>query len=518
MTSTGSGQPDSSGQPGSDSERSGQQKSSDDYASAAQEVAKQVESARASGQTMVQFSVVDLMSRFHIKRLHRDARTAMIRALEAVGLAADPALAEADLTRTIQVRSAADADDAARSGSDVRALLYRPGSTSGEPLANDSLPTLEIAAGEVLWIDAQPDTDADELLALLKRHLSPDVALEVVDDILEYDVEPKVHTYESGLRSVSFVGVEARESGRTGATNRVGMAGELCFQLVESVVGPTTIVTCWHHGRVSRGLDGDADSPSILRDKAERAVDKAWAAAGGLSPADVGTQILATLTESYKHAHRRLESWLQLWELELHKAEESMETRTLNDLFALVNEFRRRLSAMNYARSATDDDTWFPGCDQALDETADARLDRTLNKLALLFENIRADMELVTMEHVVRQAVSAAQQAEQVSKNTAIMQDQRIANEQFQDRLAKVTALLLVPTLIAGIFGANTELPGGGSWSGFVAMVVLMVVTSTAVYLFMVRTNRANARRLLGAIAAEARSGLRRPSSRIDSG
>jgi Mg2+ and Co2+ transporter CorA len=455
--------------------------------------------------------VVDLMSRFHIKRLHRDARTRMIKALETVGLLADPALSEADVTRTIQVRSASDLDPSSIIGPAVRGLIYRPGSPGPEIVTADLLPTLTLETGEVLWIDAQPDADPDLLLALLQRHLSPDVTREVVEDILEYDVEPKVHTYDSGLRSVSFIGVEARDSERT-AADRVGMAGELCFQLVESVVGPSTIVTCWHHGRVSRGLDGDVDSPAILRERAERAVAKAWAT-GPLSPADLGTQILGLCSETYKHAHRRLESWLQLWELELHKAELDMETRTLHDLFALVNEFRRRLSAMNYARSVTDDDTWFPGCDTAVDEAADGRLDRTLKKLALLFENIRADMELVTMEHVVRQAVSAAEQAEQVSKNTQIMQDQRIANEQFQDRLAKVTALLLVPTLIAGIFGANTQLPGGGTWSGFVAMVVLMVVTSTAVYLFMVRTNRANARRMFSHLAADVHLGRRKSES-----
>jgi Mg2+ and Co2+ transporter CorA len=215
------------------------------------------------------------------------------------------------------------------------------------------------------------------------------------------------------------------------------------------------------------------------------------------TPGDLGTEILSCLTATYKHAHRRLESWLQLWELELHKARlKNMETRTLHDLFALVNEFRRRLSAMNYARSVTDDNTWFPESDEVADKAADAMLDRTLKKLALLFENIRADMELVTMEHVVQQAVSAAQQAALVAKSTQIMQEQRIANEHFQDRLAKVTALLLVPTLIAGIYGANTRLPGGGRWAGFEAMVVLMVIASAAVYMFMLRRNRADAQRL----------------------
>jgi Mg2+ and Co2+ transporter CorA len=34
----------------------------------------------------------------------------------------------------------------------------------------------------------------------------------------------------------------------------------------------------------------------------------------------------------------------------------------------------------------------------------------------------------------------------------------------------------LVPTFIAGTFGANTEVPGQGKWWGFVVMVILMVL------------------------------------------
>lgn len=57
--------------------------------------------------------------------------------------------------------------------------------------------------------------------------------------------------------------------------------------------------------------------------------------------------------------------------------------------------------------------------------------------------------------------------------------------ERLQSQLAKVTALLLVPTLIAGVFGANTQLPGIGSWLGFDLMIVLMICSAVAVYLTM---------------------------------
>ena len=458
---------------------------------AARSIADEVGAASSSGQPLVLFSVVDVMSRFGIKRLSHQARSRITDAFHALGLSTDSVLSGVDETRTIQVSSALT-DAEASSGRWIDARVFRVGAEGGEVLDVGALADLVVAEGEVLWINIQPGADDDEVLGLLRRHLSPDVTSEMVDDLLEYDVEPKVQEYGERLRSVSFVGVEARESHRAGETGpgAESMAGELCFQLVESLVGERTIVTCWHHGRVCRGLDSDTDTPSILRDKAERAIDRAWAA-GPLTPGDLGTHLLGTLVDTYRHAHRRLESWLQLWELDLHKNSLKTETRTLNDLFALVNEFRRRLAAMNYAHSLAEGHTWFPVSDSHLDGRIDAMVDRTLRKLAILFENIRADMELVTMQHVVDQAISASRQAEQAATSTQIAQEQRIANEQFQDRLAKVTALLLVPTLIAGIYGANTQIPGGGKWSGFAAMILLMVVASTAVYIFMLRANRA---------------------------
>ena len=45
-------------------------------------------------------------------------------------------------------------------------------------------------------------------------------------------------------------------------------------------------------------------------------------------------------------------------------------------------------------------------------------------------------------------------------------------------------------SFVAGLFGANTRLPGGGSWLGFELMVVLMVVSSIAVYWIMRRLAR----------------------------
>ena len=42
--------------------------------------------------------------------------------------------------------------------------------------------------------------------------------------------------------------------------------------------------------------------------------------------------------------------------------------------------------------------------------------------------------------------------------------------------------MLLVPTLVVGLYGANTKLPGRDTWRGFEIMVVLMIASAVASY------------------------------------
>ena len=64
---------------------------------------------------------------------------------------------------------------------------------------------------------------------------------------------------------------------------------------------------------------------------------------------------------------------------------------------------------------------------------------------------------------------------------------QQKSAERVQGYLGRVTGLVLVPTFVAGLFGANTALPGGGSWMGFEIMLVLMLISSVAVFFVLRR-------------------------------
>jgi Mg2+ and Co2+ transporter CorA len=70
-----------------------------------------------------------------------------------------------------------------------------------------------------------------------------------------------------------------------------------------------------------------------------------------------------------------------------------------------------------------------------------------------------------------------------------LAQAQREHSKRLDERITSITALLLVPTLIVGIYGANTMLPGRDHWAGFGLMCGLIVV-SAIVTLAVVRRAR----------------------------
>jgi Mg2+ and Co2+ transporter CorA len=72
-------------------------------------------------------------------------------------------------------------------------------------------------------------------------------------------------------------------------------------------------------------------------------------------------------------------------------------------------------------------------------------------------------------------------------QSTATQQE---STERLQRLLGKVTGLVLVPTLVAGLFGANTELPGRGTWLGFELMMILIVLTAITAYFVIRRLTR----------------------------
>jgi Mg2+ and Co2+ transporter CorA len=71
------------------------------------------------------------------------------------------------------------------------------------------------------------------------------------------------------------------------------------------------------------------------------------------------------------------------------------------------------------------------------------------------------------------------------AQHLSVARNQAAQTERLQGTVAIVTSVLLVPTLIASVFGSNTAIPGEGHWTGFAAMIALMVIGATGAYLLI---------------------------------
>ena len=318
----------------------------------------------------------------------------------------------------------------------------------------------------VLWVDIDPTENVD---SVHDRLLGLGISLPrmQVEDLCERDQVCRAHECGDDVRHVSTVALHTTSAAPGGH----GVA----FQVLEIVTGPDWLITCWHPSQPELG-GADPGDVRLMQD-VNSAAQRRWTDGHAQTAGDLATELVLQIALRYKQSCRAIESWLQDWESAFH-ADQNLDPQPLRHLLGLVIQARRRLAAFNNARSGTSDNRWFGDLtDTKVDEQADSLLDHALARLQTTFENIRADMELVCMEKMVRQAEVAEKTQE--------------SDRKFQESLGKVSALLLVPTLIAGVFGANTALPGGGTWFGFDGMVVLMVVTSLVVYWLLVLRGKA---------------------------
>ena len=62
-----------------------------------------------------------------------------------------------------------------------------------------------------------------------------------------------------------------------------------------------------------------------------------------------------------------------------------------------------------------------------------------------------------------------------------VSREDRNARE-FQNTLTVLAGVLLVPTLIASLYGANTDLPGRNSWTGFIILISSVLLSGVVTY------------------------------------
>ncbi len=324
-----------------------------------------------------------------------------------------------------------------------------------------SVRTIELRRdGDVVrWLDVDIDAltglPAGDRVAELRRHVEPvcpGIEEHMLEDLLEPDVWPKRRRYGT-VRAVSAAAVMP-----VSTTDADSRAGSLTFQVVEMLAGRGWLVTCWHPPRTFTGSEetfgaGPAgDHRDVIAD-----IEAEWAEGRGSTAGDVGLMVIDRLVDSYPEVRQALFDWLESWELDLYRrcdTNAQPDRRTLIELRALVYQYRKALAPLNSARGKART-YWFADVtDDREAERIDDRIDRALRVVAELSDRLRSALDLVQLQ---------------------LAQVQGRKTERLQQKVEIIAAVLLVPTLVAGAYGANTDFPGLGQEWGTLTMFALMI-------------------------------------------
>jgi Mg2+ and Co2+ transporter CorA len=409
--------------------------------------------------------VTTLLDEFGLYRLTNESRAQIGAALSAAGLESSPPLSEVKRHETVRLSLAADRRLSTVTGLSatrvIRFFDFRP----GEPARELELTEAKSATG-VLWIDLDVATvDVDDAEKALQRVCGEAMKREIVDDLLSADPRPKtVRFSDDRVRLVASVHISAEEHEDSANETRLSKAGRLVFRPVEIAAGDRWLVTCRHVGGVYEGATEIGQTSPLPLGDLIGAVEPAWRRLETGTAGDLGLLTLDAMATTYRVAHRELYAWLETWELDFNDSVHQTEQETLKDLRGLLTLMRVRLLALAPAHDHPAE-AWFTGArDDSAAISLDRKLERALGQLDATSEALRSSLQVLT----------TAGTAEQLR----LAQEQNQRGKELDDRITYITSLLLVPTLIVGIYGANTMLPGRDHWAGFFAMLALIVVSA----------------------------------------
>jgi Mg2+ and Co2+ transporter CorA len=419
-----------------------------------------------------------LLDLFGLYRLTPDTRTRIAAALADAKLEAEPPIERVKRHETVRLTLKGDRKVSTVAGLSATKVIRFFDAVPGQRLREIELSEAGHADG-VLVIDLDVLTvDAEDAEKALGRMCGAAMTRTIVDDLLSADARPKTVRFDDeGVRLVATIHVTAEEHEGSADPERASKAGGLVFRPVELAVGDRWVVIARHKGGVYRAASEVGQCDPLALERLIAAVEPAWRQREAANAADFGMLVLDAIASSYRPAHRELYAWLESWELDFNDRLHATEQETLKDIRGLLTLMRVRLTALSPANDRPAD-AWFEG---ALDDEAalslDRKLERSLRQLDETSEALRSSLQVLT----------TAGTAEQLR----LAQDQRERAKQLDERITLITSLLLVPTLIVGIYGANTMLPGRDHWAGFAVMCVLIVL-SAIVTLWLIRRARRN--------------------------
>ena len=346
--------------------------------------------------------------------------------------------------------------------STARIALCRPGE------APRTVSAAEARSGDgVVWLDIdlravrrRPEAVAE--LREVIESLCPGIDEAMYEDLLDADLWPKRRRY-GDVRAVSAAAVVPEAS-----QDEASKAGSLTFQVVEMLAGERWFVTCWH---APRKFTGSEEAPATEQlsghEDAIADIERAWESSSASTAGDLGLIVIEGLVDTYPDVRQSLFDWLESWELDLYRrcdTDAPPDRKTLIELRALLFQYRKAIAPLNAARGKAQD-YWFADVTKGEEaERIDDRIDRALRVVTELSDRLRSALDLVQLQ---------------------LAQTQGRKTEKLQQKFELIASVLLVPTLIAGSYGANTKFPGLNEGWGTVAMVVLMVLGGGATFLFL---------------------------------
>lgn len=193
-------------------------------------------------------------------------------------------------------------------------------------------------------------------------------------------------------------------------------------------------------------------------------------------PSAIGEALLASLVGTMRHAATQsLSVAHDEWERHLlarlrgEEAQRSDDPRHLAILGGIAASLRDAVAAVAQPVFDPPRRYWFmetshsPTVDEGIHDTIDA-LDRFSDRLRTSLTLVAAVTSAETLELQRRAAEHAAR---------------------FQNTLTILGSLILGPTLVIGLFGANVPLPLGGTWYGFALILTLAVISATVTWCWL---------------------------------
>lgn len=151
--------------------------------------------------------------------------------------------------------------------------------------------------------------------------------------------------------------------------------------------------------------------------------------------------------------------------------------RNFFELIGVLGSFARSLSG--FAEGTSDSPAWFSDAgDRGVIKDVRRNYDEALSEVRVLRQDLRASVDMMASTLASKQLVVAHHQEQRAREQLRLAEEQRDRNERFMRDATLIASLVLLPTLIATIYGANVGLPFRDNAIGTVVLVVGMVVAA----------------------------------------